>query len=140
LYCLKSIQRFFYTMAKSSKRYIFLIAGFSILSIGFIFEKKGIVWSKKEFDFGNIIQGNVPKTSFTCYNYSDSALVFENVMPSCGCVVPSWQKTPIKPGDSSVLSIEFDSKGKSKQHTKTIAVYTNQGLFELFIKANIIKN
>jgi hypothetical protein len=110
-----------------------------VLSSGFDFEKKGVVWSKKEIDFGNIIQGEIRKTSFTCYNYTDSILVFENVMPSCGCVAPTWQRAPIKPGDSSLLAIEFDSKGKSKQHSKTIAVYTNQGLFELLIKANIIK-
>ena len=140
MYCLKSIQRFFYTMSNPSIRLTLIVSAFLMLCSGFIFEKKGIVWSKLEIDFGNIYQGEVPKTSFTCYNYSDSVLVFENVMPSCGCVVPSWQRTPINPGDSSVLSIEFDSKGKSKQHSKTIAVYTNQGLFELFIKANIIKH
>lgn len=126
-------------MIKSNIIYIFIFTALNLVLAGFVFEKKGIVWSKKEFDFGTINQGEVPKTSFTCYNYSDSVLVFENVMPSCGCVVPLWQKTPIKPGDSSILSVEFDSKGKSKQHSKTIAVYTNQGLFELFIKANIIK-
>jgi hypothetical protein len=126
-------------MIKLNIRYIFIFTVLTLILSAFIFEKKGIVWSTKEFDFGTIHQGDKPKTSFTCYNYSDSVLVFENVMPSCGCVVPSWQKTPIKPGDSSVLSVEFDSKGKSKQHSKTIAVYTNQGLFELFIKANIIK-
>ena len=126
-------------MSKSIFSKLFIFAAITIAVSGFVIEKKGIVWSKKEFDFGTINQGEVPKTSFTCYNYSDSILIFENVMPSCGCVVTSWQKTPIKPGDSSILSVEFDSKGKSKQHSKTIAVYTNQGLFELFIKANIIK-
>lgn len=126
-------------MSKSIFSKLFIFAAITIAVSGFVIEKKGIVWSKKEFDFGTINQGEVPKTSFTCYNYSDSILIFENVMPSCGCVVPTWQKTPINPGDSSILSVEFDSKGKSKQHSKTIAVYTNQGLFELFIKANIIK-
>jgi hypothetical protein len=126
-------------MVKSKYLKLIPIILLLVLSSGFDFEKKGVVWSKKEIDFGNIIQGEIRKTSFTCYNYSDSILVFENVMPSCGCVVPTWQRTPIKPGDSSILAIEFDSKGKSKQHSKTIAVYTNQGLFELFIKANIIK-
>ena len=126
-------------MSKSIFSKLFIFAAITIAVSGFVIEKKGIVWSKKEFDFGTINQGEVPKTSFTCYYYSDSILIFENVMPSCGCVVPTWQKTPINPGDSSILSVEFDSKGKSKQHSKTIAVYTNQGLFELFIKANIIK-
>jgi hypothetical protein len=126
-------------MVKSKYLKLIPIIILLILSSGFDFEKKGVVWSKKEIDFGNIIQGEIRKTSFTCYNYTDSILVFENVMPSCGCVAPTWQRTPIKPGDSSILAIEFDSKGKSKQHSKTIAVYTNHGLFELLIKANIIK-
>ena len=111
----------------------------TMLALGFVIEKKGIVWSKKEVDFGTIQAGEIKKASFTCYNYSDSNLLIENVMPSCGCVVPKWQRTPIHPGDSTIIHVEFDSKGKSKQHSKTIAVYTSQGLFELFIKANIIK-
>lgn len=139
MYCFKAYNAFFIPMSKSIFSKLFIFAAITIAVSGFVIEKKGIVWSKKEFDFGTINQGEVPKTSFTCYNYSDSILIFENVMPSCGCVVPTWQKTPINPGDSSILSVEFDSKGKSKQHSKTIAVYTNQGLFELFIKANIIK-
>lgn len=100
-------------------------------------EQPKIVWDKTEINFGNIQEGEIKHGSFTCYNHSDTDLIFENVLPSCGCVVPHWPKEAIKAGDSTRIEFDFNSSGKSKQHLKTIAVYTNQGLYELFVKVNI---
>ena len=133
------MQRFFYTSMKFTFLYSITFLSLFLLFNAFAQDKKGIVWNKQVVDFGNIQQGEVKTSTFTCYNYSDSALTIENILPSCGCIILKWQRTPIKPGDSTSIKIDFDSKGKTKLHTKTIAVYTNQGLFELFIKANISK-
>ena len=92
---------------------------------------KGIQWDKTEVNFDTIDQGMKLRTRFTCYNRSDSSLVFENLIASCGCIASRWQKTPIMPGDSSVITVDFDTKGKSGRQHRIIAVYSNQGLFEL---------
>lgn len=99
----------------------------------------GIQWNKTVHDFGTLRQGAKVSTTFICYNKSDSVLIFENVQASCGCVIPGWSRAPLKPGDSSVLQVGFDTEGKIRRHVKTIAVYTSQGLFELTVKANIVK-
>lgn len=65
----------------------------------------GIQWNKTVHDFGTLRQGAKVSTTFTCYNKSDSVLIFENVQASCGCVIPGWSKAPLKPGDSSVLQV-----------------------------------
>ncbi len=95
-----------------------------------------ISWPRTEHDFGLLKQGEVVETSFTCYNGADT-LVLENVMASCGCVAPDWKRTPILPYDSTEIKVVFDTKGKSGKHNKVITVYTNRGLYELIIKANI---
>ncbi len=101
--------------------------------------EKGISWNKTTHDFGDIKRGEKVKTVFTCYNNSDTLLIFENIAVSCGCLATEWPRNPISPGDSANINIEFDSEGKSRKHVKTIAVYTSQGLFELTLKANIVR-
>jgi hypothetical protein len=98
-----------------------------------------IHWNRTEHNFGNIRQGAVVETSFTCFNGPDT-LQIENVQASCGCVVPDWKRSSVMPGDSTVMKVVFDTKGKSGNHTKVITVYTNRGLYELIIKANILKD
>lgn len=98
-----------------------------------------VYWNKLVHDFGDVNQGEILKTSFTCYNKSDTTLVFENVQSSCGCMVPNWTRKPIPANDSTTIEVQFDTKGNTKRHNKTIAVYTNQGLFELNVKVNILK-
>lgn len=98
-----------------------------------------LVWNKTVHDFGDINDSMVVSVDFICWNKGDTCCVIENIMPSCGCIVPNWSHNPIQVGDSSIIHVEFNPKGKKKQHVKTIAVYTDQGLYELFIKANIKK-
>jgi hypothetical protein len=98
-----------------------------------------LAWNKTIHDFGDINDSIAVSTDFICWNIGDTSCVIENIMPSCGCIVPNWSRNPIQVGDSSLIHVEFNPKGKKKQHVKTIAVYTNQGLYELFIKANIKK-
>ncbi|HEY1046533.1 MAG TPA: DUF1573 domain-containing protein [Bacteroidia bacterium] len=122
-----------------SKAFLFILS-LSVLS-GFIQPDpgKGIQWDKTEVNFDTIEQGMKLRTRFTCYNRSDSSLIFENLQASCGCVASRWQKTPIAPGDSSVITVDFDTKGKSGRQHRIIAVYSNQGMFELNLYAFVEK-
>lgn len=97
-----------------------------------------IRWNKLSHDFGDLKSGDKVETNFVCYN-GDDTLVLENVQPSCGCVVPGWTRRPIMPHDSTIIHVVFDTNGKSGRHEKVIAVYSNQGLFELVVKANILR-
>jgi hypothetical protein len=115
------------------------VSTFLIARIDLNNPNKGVQWNKLVHDFDTIHQGDVVETEFICYNFSDTSLQFENVQGSCGCIVSKWEKKPILQGDSSIIKVTFDSHGKIKHHEKVIAVYSNQGLFELSIKAMIIK-
>jgi hypothetical protein len=47
------------------------------------------------------------------------------VNTTCGCTVPSFPKTSIKPGEENVISVMFDSANKKGVQNKTITVVTN---------------
>ena len=93
------------------------IAAFILLSIFSTFGTNNpIYWNKLVHDFGDVNQGEILKTRFTCYNKSDTTLVFENVQSSCGCIVPHWTRKPIQANDSTTIEVQFDTKGNTKRH------------------------
>jgi hypothetical protein len=111
--------------------------GVSILYVKGEVTKKPL-WNKTSHDFGIVKQGDIVETTFNLKNGSDT-LQFENVQASCGCITPDWKRTPIPPNESVPLKVVFDTKGKSGNYTKVITVYTNLGLYELIVKAEIEK-
>jgi hypothetical protein len=110
----------------------------SLFTMGAEPTRKEISWDKTEHDFDTLKQGQIVEAVFVCHNGEDT-LQLENVQASCGCIVPDWKRTPINPQDSTVIKVRFDTKGKGGKHTKVITVYTNQGLYELIIKAYIAR-
>ncbi|MFM6983160.1 MAG: DUF1573 domain-containing protein [Chitinophagaceae bacterium] len=120
------------------KRALFIaITGGILLSFT---QQPHIAWSTMATDFGTVKQGDKLKGSFKYYNNSNTGFVIENIQVSCGCMVAEFRRDTLAPGDSASLSVIFDTSGKSKLHTKTIAVYSSHGLFELTMKANIEKD
>ena len=91
------------------------------------------------FDFGTIKQGDKVQHDFKFTNSGHSDLVITDAKGSCGCTVPEYPKDPIKPGESGVIKVKFDSHGKSGQHSKSVTLFCNveQGNKVLNIKANI---
>jgi len=37
-------------------------------------------------------------------------LIISRAKGSCGCTVPEWPKEPIMPGESSVMTVRYDTK------------------------------
>jgi hypothetical protein len=84
-----------------------------------------IVFTEEKHDFGKITQGEKVSYSFVFRNTGGSDLVISSAQGSCGCTVPSYPKTPIKPGESSKVDVVFDSEGKSGLVQKTVTLVTN---------------
>lgn len=92
-----------------------------------------------EYDFGNIKQGDKVEHVFKVANEGTADLVISEAKPSCGCTVPEYTKTPIKPGASGEIKVIFDSTGKSGQQEKsvTVSLNTEKATEVLKFKANI---
>jgi hypothetical protein len=61
-------------------------------------------------DYGTIEQGADGVREFKFTNNGKEPLIISNARGSCGCTVPTWPKEPIKPGESSVIKVKYDTK------------------------------
>jgi Protein of unknown function (DUF1573) len=78
------------------------------------------------FDFGDIKKDDKVEHVFKFTNKGKIGdLIIINVSPSCGCTVPEWTKTPVKPGESGEIKIIFNTAGKSGLQQKSIMVTAN---------------
>ena len=99
-----------------------------------------ISFVEESFDFGDISQGEKVEHSFEFKNTGDADLIISSAVGSCGCTVPSYPKEPIKPGQSEVIKIVFDSNGKNgAQHKRvTIVANTNPNKTMVAIMGNVL--
>ncbi len=79
----------------------------------------------KEIDFGTHDEGAILDTVFKFTNTGEVPLVISNVKTSCGCTTPYWPKKPIKPGESDVIKVKFNTNHKPGNQVKTITIHTN---------------
>ena len=84
-----------------------------------------MVFNEEKHDFGKITQGEKVSHSFMFKNTGGSDLVISSAQGSCGCTVPSYPHTAIKPGETSKIDVVFNSEGKSGLVQKTVTLTTN---------------
>ena len=64
--------------------------------------------------------------TFTFTNVGKAPLVINQAFASCGCMVPTYTKDPIKPGEKGKIDVTYNGKGKFPGHfSKTITVRSN---------------
>jgi hypothetical protein len=99
-----------------------------------------IEFEKDIHDFGKLIQGEKAIFDFKFINTGKSDLVITQVQTTCGCTVPKFPKTAIKPGEGEVIKVTFDSSGRKGTQNKMITVTSNcqPNTSVLRIKAQVI--
>ena len=75
-------------------------------------------------DFGEIKKGDDGVRVFEFTNVGNKPLILENVYSSCGCTTPSWTNTPVAPGETGEITVEYntDIVGPIR---RTITIYSN---------------
>ena len=92
------------------------------------------------YDFGTINEGDKVTTKFSFTNTGSADLIIVDARGSCGCTVPEYPKnTPIAPGQSQTITVNFDSSNKPgiQQKSVTLSANTSSGREMLRIKANV---
>ncbi|HNQ13278.1 MAG TPA: DUF1573 domain-containing protein [Bacteroidia bacterium] len=84
-----------------------------------------MVFDETSHHFGTVKEGNVVTHRFTFKNTGTQELIINNARASCGCTVPEFTKTPVKPGASGWIDVSFKSEGRSGMESKTISVVSN---------------
>ena len=83
-----------------------------------------IVFESETIDYGTIEKGANGVREFKFTNTGKSPLIISNARGSCGCTVPTWPKEPIKPGESSVIKVKYDTN-RSGPINKSVTITSN---------------
>jgi hypothetical protein len=82
--------------------------------------------SSTTVDFGTIEQDSDPFRTVSFTNTGNEPLIIKNAKGSCGCTVPTYEKAPILPGETSEIKIRYATNRLGKIN-KTVTLYTNEG-------------
>ncbi len=100
-----------------------------------------IKFEKVLYNFGKFSEKDpVQKCVFKFTNTGNAPLVINQAVASCGCTVPTYTKTPVKPGESGEIKVTYNGKGSFPGHfKKTITVRTNGAteMTRLYIEGTI---
>lgn len=106
---------------------IMLTAMMLVCGIAYAVAQAEIKFDKTTHNFGKFSE-SAPKVSctFTYTNTGDAPLIINQAVASCGCTVPEYTKTPVKPGEKGTIKITYNGEGKFPGHfKKSITVRTN---------------
>lgn len=94
------------------------------------------------WDFGRVEEGAVLKHNFVLKNESANTLNIKDVNTSCGCTVSKVEKKALMPGESTLIKVQFDTKGyagKTQQYTYVNTDSLDNPIVRFIIKADVVK-
>jgi len=83
-----------------------------------------ITFESEVIDYGTIAHMSDGNREFKFKNTGKEPLVISDITRSCGCTTPTVPKEPIKPGESGVIKVHYDTK-RVGQFEKTLTVISN---------------
>lgn len=91
-----------------------------------------IKFDKVSHDFGTFSdKAPVVTCTFTYTNVGEKPLVINQAVASCGCTVPEYTKTPVKPGEKGAIKVTYNGTGKFPGHFKKVITVRTNGAVEL---------
>lgn len=81
-------------------------------------------FEKETHDFGSIPQNKPASYDFKFSNTGDAPIIITEVKPACGCSVAEFTRTPIKPGESGVITVTYNAAATGP-FTKQFTVKSN---------------
>lgn len=97
----------------------FIFGGIALMSA------QEIEISESNVDLGTIEYGGKAVTTVQIKNTGDKPLIISDAKASCGCTVPTWPKTPIAPGKSASMTVEYTTTTRPGAFNKTVTVNSN---------------
>ncbi|HEY1045892.1 MAG TPA: DUF1573 domain-containing protein [Bacteroidia bacterium] len=99
-----------------------------------------IVFETKFHTFYSIQEGENITATYKFTNRSSVPLSIINAESSCGCCFPTYSKEPVKPGDTGMVKVHFNSSGKQGINEKTVSIiFSNGQRVELRIRVIVIE-
>ncbi len=86
----------------------------------------GLLVKEETYDFGKIPQGKPVHHSFTVQNIGNTPLKISNVVASCGCTTPEWEKdASLAPGASTQINVGYNAAAEGAFHKNITITYND---------------
>jgi hypothetical protein len=98
---------------------------------------------KTDHDFGDVVSGELVKTSFIVSNAGDAILTLHDIRTSCGCTSAVAATRQVPAGGSTHITVSYNSSGESLGNkTQGVVIVSNdpmQPMTRLEIHVNVVK-
>ncbi len=84
-----------------------------------------IEFNEEIHDFGILESGEIVVFTFVFTNIGKHNLKINTIETDCGCIHAKYPETPIKPNETGLIEIEFDSSGMFGKQFKSIEIDAN---------------
>ncbi len=84
-----------------------------------------MVFENTEYDFGNVLEGDVVDYTFKFKNVGAMPLIISKATATCGCTVPEWPKEPVPAGKEGVISVKFNTTNRVNKQIKEVSITAN---------------
>ncbi|MEI5986204.1 MULTISPECIES: DUF1573 domain-containing protein [Sphingobacterium] len=81
-------------------------------------------FEKETHDFGKIPQNKDASFEFKFTNAGSDVIIVNDVVPTCGCSVAEFTKTPVAKGESGTIKVTYNA-ATTGPFTKTFVVKSN---------------
>ena len=104
-----------------------------------------IEFTEQEYDFGSfepVGNDTLKSHPFRFLNIGQQPLVILHVATGCGCTQPQYTKTPIQPGDTGIVTVNYKGYGQPiGKFRKSVTVYSNdpRSYTRIFIRGTLKK-
>lgn len=124
------------------KRLLILCAvfvGFTTMANAQTDNKAEFKFEKETHDFGKIPQGKPVTIAFKFTNTGTEPLIISDVESTCGCTVPEYTKTPVKKGESGIITVTYNAQAVAP-FSKPVIIKSNARtpVKSLYIKGEVI--
>ncbi len=83
-----------------------------------------ITVDKEVHDYGDVAFGGDGTCEFKVTNTGNEPLIMSKCKGSCGCTVPKCDPNPILPGESSIITVKYDTK-RPGPISKSVTINSN---------------
>lgn len=77
------------------------------------------------YNFGKVTDGENVVFSYRFTNTGNKPLVISAATASCGCTLPEKPEEPLQPGETSVIKVVFNSRGRVGPVHKEVNIVSN---------------
>jgi hypothetical protein len=100
---------------------------------------EALTLKENEFNFGKIPQGKPVTHIFEFTNTGDKPFALENVVASCGCTTPEWNKDTVAAGATAVIKVGYNAANEGPFTKQVNIFYNGNQTKQIIIKGEVWK-